>query len=57
MRLHDLRHTYAALYLENGGDIYGLKELLGHRQIQTTMIYAHLSQGHLVKEADRVTFA
>ena len=34
-----------------------IAERLGvSRQIQTTMIYAHLSQGHLAAEADRVTF-
>lgn len=32
------------------------QSLLGHKQIQTTQTYAHLSQGHLSKEADRVTF-
>lgn len=57
LRLHDLRHTYAALYLEAGGNIFALKELLGHRQIQTTQIYAHLSKEKLQEEADRVTFA
>lgn len=54
LRLHDLRHSFATMYLENGGDVAALKELLGHQQISTTMIYSHLSMQHLGREADRV---
>lgn len=43
MRLHDLRHTFAALFLANGGDIYRLSEQMGHASYQTThKFYAHL---------------
>jgi integrase len=41
--LHDLRHCYAVRFLENGGHVYVLKELLGHRDIKTTMRYSHFS--------------
>lgn len=41
--LHDLRHCYAVRFLENGGHIYSLKEMLGHRDIKTTMRYSHFS--------------
>ena len=41
--MHQLRHTYAVRYLENGGNIYDLKEMLGHREIKTTMRYSHFS--------------
>lgn len=36
---HDLRHTSAKLYLENGGTLQDLKDRMGHESIATTMIY------------------
>lgn len=38
---HSLRHTAATLNLLNGGSIEETQQLLGHANIQTTMIYAH----------------
>lgn len=56
LHLHHLRHSFAAAYLMNGGDLYALKELLGHSQINTTLIYSHLTKSHLEGECNRVTF-
>ena len=56
IRFHDLRHTYASHFMMNGGDIYHLKEILGHSDISTTMRYAHLSKSFLVDKADTVCF-
>lgn len=41
---HTLRHTFASWHVQNGTDIYVLKELLGHSTIQLTERYAHLGE-------------
>lgn len=36
---HMFRHTYATMYLDQGGDIYDLRDLMGHEHVSTTEVY------------------
>jgi integrase len=43
LHFHDLRHSFASHWMMTGGEIYALKEILGHKSILMTQRYAHLS--------------
>ena len=41
---HTLRHSYATEFIKSGGDIWELKNILGHCSINTTSIYLHMAE-------------
>jgi len=51
-RFHDLRHTFASYLVMNGVDINTVKELLGHKKIEMTLRYSHLSQDHKLRAVE-----
>lgn len=44
---HLFRHSFATMFMERGGDVYVLKEFLGHQSIQSTMRYVGLKTSKL----------
>lgn len=54
--VHCLRHSYASHFMMNNGNIYDLQAILGHKDLKTTRIYAHLSPQHLFEASKIISF-
>ena len=50
---HTLRHTFATRFIQNGGDIYTLQKILGHKNPNTTGVYVHLALSDLRDSFDQ----
>jgi integrase len=55
-KLHSLRHTYASHLVMSGVDLPTVQKLMGHSDIQTTMIYSHLAPDHLADAVEKLKF-
>jgi len=53
-RFHDLRHTCASMLAQSGATLLEIAEVLGHRQLQVTKRYSHLTTGHKSALVNRV---
>lgn len=54
VRMHDLRHTYASVAVMSGIDPFLLKEIMGHKNLQTTLRYAHFADEAVQRAAASV---
>jgi integrase len=53
---HLLRHTFASHFMQSGGNLLALSQILGHNDGKVTMVYAHLSPEYMAEQIDRVKF-
>jgi integrase len=55
LRIHDLRHSFASLAINNGATLYEVQHLLGHTDMKTTQRYAHVASANLRKASAHVS--
>lgn len=55
LNFHSLRHTFASWLVQKGVSIFEISKLLGHSEIKTTQIYAHLRNENLMNAVELLT--
>lgn len=55
-QIHALRHTFASHLVMKGVDLATIKQLMGHTDIDTTMIYSHLTERHIDDAVEKLKF-
>lgn len=53
-KVHSLRHTFGSQLVLSGVDLPTVRDLMGHKDIETTMIYIHRTQDHMAKSVNRL---
>ncbi len=53
INFHCLRHTFASHWVMKGGDLFKLQKVLGHKTVQMTMRYAHLTPSAFAEDHGR----
>lgn len=51
---HGLRHTFASVFIEQGGSILALKDLLGHSSLAMSLVYSHLAPSALARDIEKM---
>ena len=51
---HGLRHTFASIFIEQGGSILALKDMLGHSSLAMSLVYAHLAPSALARDIEKM---
>jgi hypothetical protein len=53
---HSLRHSYGAAMIAKGAEIVAVKELMRHKSIASTMVYAKVQPDHLTATGELMNF-
>lgn len=53
-RLYDFRHTFATRFVEAGGDLVTLAQILGHADLRMVMIYSHPTDPHKIQSIKKM---
>ena len=51
---HGLRHTFASNFIEQGGSILALKDMLGHSSLAMSLVYSHLAPSALAQDVEKM---
>lgn len=50
---HVFRHTFGRMYIMAGGDVFSLQRIMGHRSLESTMIYVRMNAEDLIDQHSR----